>query len=128
MKCPYCNKILKQIKFIDTFTCLNPDCKKSIGMTGTFAMWEKVASLVKIRNAGKKYQLKPEIREKRKEYKAQKYATDPEYKERILKNGRKWRETNKDKVAERNKKYRETHKEYYKEYMKKYNQRKKDNK
>ena len=116
------------MKFNDTFTCLNPQCEKSLGMVGTELMWEKVAQLVKIRNAGKKYQLKPEIIEKRKEYMAQKYATDPEFKERVLKNGRKWRETNKDKVVERNKKYRETHREYYKEYMKKYNQKKKDNK
>lgn len=55
MRCPYCNKTLKQIKFVDTFTCLNPYCKKALGMTGTLAMWEKVASLAKIRNAGAKY-------------------------------------------------------------------------
>ena len=111
-----------------TAYCYWCGCDKTDGMFGTLAMWEKVAQLVKIRNAGKKYLLKPEIIEKRKEYRAQKYATDPEFKERVLKNGRKWRETNKDKVAERNKQYRETHREYYKEYMKKYNQKKKDNK
>ena len=128
MKCPYCNKTLKTLKFNDTFTCLNPQCEKSLGLVGTQKMWEKVASLAKIRNAGRKYTTNPEIKEKRKEYWAQKYATDPEFKERVLKNGRKWREINKDKVAEHNKKYRETHREYYKEYMKKYNQKKKDNK
>ena len=126
MKCPYCNKYLKQVH--TTAYCYWCGCDKTDGMFGTLAMWEKVAQLVKIRNAGKKYLLKPEIIEKRKEYRAQKYATDPEFKERVLKNGRKWRETNKDKVAERNKQYRETHREYYKEYMKKYNQKKKDNK
>ena len=126
MNCPYCNKTLKVMKFKDTFTCINPNCKKSLGMIGTQPMWEKVAQLVKIRNAGKKYQLKPEIIEKRKEYRAQKYATDPEYKEKILTNGRKWREINKDKVAEHNKKFRETHREYYKEYMRNYRKKKKD--
>lgn len=127
MKCPYCNKALKTIKFNDTFTCINPNCKQSLGMIGTELMWEKVASLVKIRNAGRKYTTKPEIKEKRTKYMAQKYATDPEYKEKVLKYGRKWRETNKDKVAERTKKYRETHREWYNEYMRNYrkNHRKK---
>ena len=120
MKCPYCNKTLKTMKFNDTFTCLNPNCKQSLGMIGTEIMWEKVASLAKIRNAGRKYTTKPEIKEKRTKYIAQRYATDPEFKERVLKNGRKWRETNKDKVAEHNKKYRETHREYYNEYMRNY--------
>jgi hypothetical protein len=129
MNCPYCNKELKLLyDNTNVFRCSNIQCKKSIGMAGTPEIWEKVAQIAKIRNAGRKYTTKPEIIEKRKEYLAQKYATDPEFKERVLKNGRKWRETNKDKVAERNKKYRETHREYYKEYMKKYNQKKKDNK
>ena len=128
MNCPYCNKTLSPIIFGGDLACKNEKCTKSNGMVGTQPMWEKVAQLAKIRNAGRKYTTKPEIIEKRKEYLAQKYATDPEFKERVLKNGRKWRETNKDKVAERNKKYRETHREYYKEYMKKYNQKKKDNK
>lgn len=122
MKCPYCNNYLKQVH--TTAYCYWCGCDKTDGMFGTLAMWEKVAQLVKIRNAGKKYLLKPETIEKRKEYMAQKYATDPEYKKRVLKNGRKWRETNKDKVAERNKKYRETHREYFREYYKKKKERK----
>ena len=126
MNCPYCNKTLSLIIFGGDLTCKNEKCTKSNGMVGTQPMWEKVAQLVKIRNAGKKYQLKPETIEKRKEYRAQKYATDPEYKEKVLTNGRKWRETNKDKVAEHNKKFRETHREYYKEYMRNYRKKKKD--
>lgn len=128
MKCPYCNKELQLLyDNINVFRCFNIQCKKSIGMAGTSEMWKKVASLAKIRNAGRKYTTKPEIKEKRTKYMAQKYATDPEYKEKVLKYGRKWRETNKDKVAEHNKKYRETHREYYNEYMRNYrkNHRKK---
>ncbi len=56
------------MKFNDTFTCLNPNCKQSLGMIGTEFMWEKVASLAKIRNASKKYTTKPEIKEKRTKY------------------------------------------------------------
>lgn len=118
MKCPYCNK--KLITTYNGLACSNMRCEKSRGMIGTELMWEKVASLAKIRNAGRKYTTKPEIKEKRTKYIAQRYATDPEFKERVLKNGRKWRETNKDKVAEHNKKYRETHREYYNEYMRNY--------
>ena len=126
MKCPYCNKTLKQIKFVDTFTCLNPMCKKALGMTGTIAMWEKISQLVKIRNAGKKYSQKTEVKQKRAEQMAQKYASDPEYRKRIYKNNRKYRQTKKEKIAERNKKYRETHKEYFREYMKNYYKKKKE--
>lgn len=120
MKCPYCNKILKTIKFNDTFTCLNPNCKQSLGMIGTKLMWEKVASLAKIRNAGKKYATKPDIQEKRREYMAQKYANDPEFKEKRDEYVRKYRAANKDKAAKWAKKYRETHREHYNEYMRNY--------
>lgn len=56
MKCPYCDKPLKVMKFSDTFTCLNPECKQTLGMIGTQLMWEKVASLHKIRKAAGRYQ------------------------------------------------------------------------
>ena len=128
MKCPYCNKTLKSMLFTDTYTCTNAECKQSSGMLGTQPMWKKVASLAKIRNASKKYSNKPEAIEKRKEYMAQKYETDPKYKEMVLINGRKWREANKDKVAERNKKYREAHREYYREYGRNYYARTKEKK
>ena len=56
MNCPYCNKKLQQVfDDINVFACLNAKCKKSFGMTGTLEMWEKVASLAKIRKAGEKY-------------------------------------------------------------------------
>ena len=96
MKCPYCNKTLSPIIFGGDLTCKNEKCTKSNGMVGTQPMWEKVAQLVKIRNAGKKYLLKPETIEKRNKYMAHKYATDPEYKEKVLEYGRKWRETNQE--------------------------------
>lgn len=122
--CPYCNKKLKH--FVASAYGYYCGCDKTDGMIGTELMWEKVASLVKIRNAGKKYQLKPDVKEKRTEYMAQRYATDPAHKERVLEYGRKWRKENKDKVAERNKKYRETHKEYYNEYMRNYKKKKRE--
>lgn len=125
MKCPYCNKTLKTLKFNDTFTCLNPQCEKSLGMVGTQQMWEKVASLAKIRNAGKKYTKKPDIQEKRRKYIAQKYATDPEFKQKAAEYTRKYRAENKDKVAEWNRRYRETHREYYNAYMRNYHKQKK---
>lgn len=53
MKCPYCNKKLKH--FVASAYGYWCGCDKSDGMIGTLAMWEKVASLAKIRNAGAKY-------------------------------------------------------------------------
>ncbi len=72
MKCPYCNKILKIIKFNDTFTCLNPNCKQSLGMIGTKLMWEKVESLHKIRKCTSRYY--KENKEKRNAYMREYYA------------------------------------------------------
>jgi len=43
------------MRFNDTFTCLNPECKQSLGMIGTQLMWEKVVSLHKIRKANSTY-------------------------------------------------------------------------
>lgn len=125
MKCPYCNKTLKAIIFDGMLTCANEKCEKSRDMVGTQKMWEKVASLAKIRNAGKKYAAKPDTIEKRKEYMAQKYANDPEFKEKKNEYVRKYRAANKDKVAEWNRKYRETHREYYNAYMRNYHKQKK---
>lgn len=83
MNCPYCDKKLQQVfDDINVFACLNAKCKKSVGMTGTLEMWEKVASLVKIRNAGAKY---------RKAHKAEKAAYH-----------RQWWEKKKEKQDERN--------------------------
>lgn len=83
MKCPYCNKKLQLLyDNINVFRCFNIQCKKSIGMAGTPEMWEKVASLAKIRNAGDKY---------RKTHKAQK----AEYQ-------RKWWKKKKEKQDARN--------------------------
>lgn len=118
MKCPYCNKYLKQVH--TTAYCYWCGCDKTDGMFGTLAMWEKVASLAKIRKAGRKYTAKPEIKEKRTKYIAQRYATDPEFKQRRDEYVRKYRSKNKDKVKEWAKKYRETHREYYNEYMRNY--------
>lgn len=53
MNCPYCNK--KLITTYNGLACSNMRCKKSRGMIGTEPMWEKVASLAKIRNAGERY-------------------------------------------------------------------------
>ena len=118
MKCPYCNKKLKH--FVASAYGYWCGCDKTDGMIGTLSMWEKVASLAKIRNAGKKYTTKPEIKEKRKEYMAQRYANDLEFKKRRDESVRKYRLENKDKVREWNKKYRETHREWYNEYMRNY--------
>lgn len=55
MKCPYCNK--KLIITYNGLACSNMRCDKSRGMVGTEPMWEKIASLVKIRNAGDRYRV-----------------------------------------------------------------------
>lgn len=73
MKCPYCNKKLQLLyDNINVFRCSNTQCKKSIGMAGTPEMWEKVAQIVKIRNAGKRYIAKNSQTE---EYKKRKRET-----------------------------------------------------
>ena len=53
MKCPYCNKYLKQVH--TTAYCYWCGCDKTDGMFGTLEMWEKVAQIAKIRNADKRY-------------------------------------------------------------------------
>lgn len=118
MKCPYCNK--KLLLTYNGLACSNMRCDKSRGMIGTELMWEKVASLVKIRNAGKKYTTRPEIKEKRREYMAERYATDPKFKQKRDEYVRKYRLENKDRVREWGRKYRETHREQYNEYMRNY--------
>lgn len=55
MKCPYCNK--KLIITYNGLACSNMRCEKSRGMIGTEPMWEKVASLAKIRDAGDRYRV-----------------------------------------------------------------------
>lgn len=77
MRCPYCNKFLKQVH--TTAYCYWCGCDKADGMFGTLAMWEKVASLVKIRNAGKKYRLKPDVKEKVAEHNKKYRETHKEY-------------------------------------------------
>ena len=118
MNCPYCNKKLKHVVTgAYGYWC---GCDKTENMIGTLKMWEKVASLAKIRNAGRKYTTNPEIKEKRTKYIAQRYATDPEFKQRRDEYVRKYRSENKDKAREWGRKYRETHREQYNEYMRNY--------
>lgn len=132
MNCPYCNNKLKPLVIEGlqntVFACTNLDCRDSVGMIGTELMWSKVTSLLKIRNANKKYISRPEVKEKRRkrmrEWFSKKYATDPEFKQKSLDNKRKWVEKNKEKVAAYSKQYRETHREYFNEYMKNYKRKK----
>ena len=70
MNCPYCNKKLKH--FVASAYGYWCGCDKTDGMIGTLAMWEKVAQIVKIRNAGKRYIAKNSQTE---EYKKRKRET-----------------------------------------------------
>lgn len=70
MKCPYCNKTLKQVH--TTAYCYWCGCDKTDGMFGTLAMWKKVESLQKIRKCTTRY--RKEKKEKLKAYKREYYA------------------------------------------------------